>query len=65
MNFIENIVLENDRVRLEPLAKNHVNELLPIAIKHPDLLQYSPSPFGTRELLEENQRFRKKNHTLK
>lgn len=54
MNFIENIVLENDRVRLEPLGKNHVNELLPIAIKHPDLLQYSPSPFGTRELLEEN-----------
>jgi RimJ/RimL family protein N-acetyltransferase len=54
MNFIENIVLENDRVRLEPLDKNHLNELLPIAIKHPDLLQYSPSPFGTPELLEEN-----------
>ena len=33
MNFIENIVLENDRVRLEPLDKNHLNELLPIAIK--------------------------------
>ena len=54
MNFTENIVLENDRVRLEPLGKNHLNELLPIAIKYPDLLQYSPSPFGTRELLEEN-----------
>lgn len=54
MNFIENIVLENDRVRLEPLDKNHLNELLPIVIKHPDLLQYSPSPFGTPELLEEN-----------
>jgi RimJ/RimL family protein N-acetyltransferase len=54
MNFIENIVLENDRVRLEPLDKNHLSELLPIAIKHPDLLQYSPSPFGTPELLEEN-----------
>ncbi len=54
MNFIENIVLENDRVRLEPLDKNHLNELLPIAIKHPDLLQYSPSPFGTPELLEKN-----------
>jgi RimJ/RimL family protein N-acetyltransferase len=54
MNFIENIVLENDRVRLEPFDKNHLNELLPIAIKHPDLLQYSPSPFGTPELLEEN-----------
>ena len=54
MNFIENIVLENDRVRLEPLDKNHLNQLLPIVIKHPDLLQYSPSPFGTPELLEEN-----------
>jgi len=54
MNFIENIVLENKRIRLEPLSEIHLNELVPIAINHPDLLQYSPSPFGTAELLEEN-----------
>lgn len=54
MNFIENIVLENDRVLLEPLSKNHLKELLPIAFKYPNLLQYSPSPFGTQELLDKN-----------
>ena len=54
MNFIENIVLENSRVRLEPLNEIHFEELLPIAISHPDLLQFSPSPFGTAELLKEN-----------
>ena len=54
MNFTENIVLENKRVRLEPLSDIHLIELLPIAINHPKLLKYSPSPFGTEEQLEEN-----------
>jgi len=54
MNFIENIILENSRVRIEPLSQIHFNELLPIAINHPNLLQYSPSPFGSSDLLEEN-----------
>jgi RimJ/RimL family protein N-acetyltransferase len=54
MNFKENIVLENKRVRLEPLGDIHLVELLPIAISHPNLLKYSPSPFGTEEQLQEN-----------
>ena len=54
MNFTENIVLENKRVRLEPLSEIHLNELVPITINHPNLLQYSPSPFGTEEFLKEN-----------
>lgn len=54
MNFTENIILENKRVRLEPLNEIHLNELVPITINHPNLLQYSPSPFGTEEFLKEN-----------
>lgn len=54
MNFTENIVLENSRIRLEALSEAHLDKLLPIAINHPNLLQYSPSPFGTTELLKEN-----------
>jgi RimJ/RimL family protein N-acetyltransferase len=54
MNFTEDIVLENKRVRLEPLSEIHLNELVPIAVNHPNLLQYSPSPFGTEEFLKEN-----------
>ena len=54
MNFTENIILENKRVRLEPLSEIHLNELVPITINHPNLLQYSPSPFGTEEFLKEN-----------
>jgi len=53
MNFTENIILENKRVRLEPLNEIHLNELVPITINHPNLLQYSPSPFGTEEFLKE------------
>ena len=30
MNFTEIIILENKRVRLEPLNDIHLNELLPI-----------------------------------
>lgn len=46
------IVLENPKVRLEPLATEHLPYLLPIAEKHPNLLQYSPAPFGTEENLK-------------
>ena len=53
MNFVDDIVLENTRVRLEPLILDHLDELLPISINHPNLLQYSPSPFGTEKLLQE------------
>lgn len=53
MNFQENITLENIRVCLEPLHEKHLEELSSIAIKYPNLLQYSPSAFGTTEHLKE------------
>lgn len=52
LDFSKDIVLENDRARLEPLALSHLEELLPIALNHPTLLQYSPSYFGSRDNLE-------------
>lgn len=51
MNFKEDIRLENNRVRLEALQLTHLGALLPIALNQPDLLQYSPSPFGDTDNL--------------
>ena len=54
LDFTKNIILENDRVRLEPLNKSkHYDVLLELSKKDPNLLQYSPSPFGTPELMNE------------
>lgn len=52
-NFSQDLVLEDLRTRLEPLENKHYDLLLPIALAEPDLLKYSPSPFGTREKLLE------------
>ena len=52
LNFDEDIILENERVRLEPLEWKHFEFLLPIALQYPDLLQYSPSKFGTEAALK-------------
>ncbi|NKI33028.1 GNAT family N-acetyltransferase [Croceivirga thetidis] len=52
LDFKENIVLENRRVRIEPLELRHIDFLIPIALKHPDLLKYSPPKFGTEEFLK-------------
>lgn len=52
-NFNKPIILENDRVRLEPLDTIHLEPLTPIAINNPDLLQYSPPNFGTVQFLNE------------
>lgn len=52
LDFSKEIILENDRTRLEPLALSHLEELLPIALNHPTLLQYSPSYFGSEAKLE-------------
>jgi len=51
MNLL--ITLENERVKLEPLQQKHFELLLPIALKYPNLLQYSPSPFGSKAALQE------------
>lgn len=52
LDFSKEIILENDRARLEPLALSHLEELLPVALNHPTLLQYSPSYFGSKANLE-------------
>lgn len=52
MNFKEDIILENERVRLSPLGEMHLEKMLPIALQTPDLLQYSPSPFGTKTAMQ-------------
>jgi RimJ/RimL family protein N-acetyltransferase len=54
MNSPETITLENDLIRLEPLSEIHFNELLAISLKNPDLLKFSPSPFGSEESLKNN-----------
>lgn len=51
LNFEENIILENKRVRIEPLELRHIDELANIVTSQPDLLRYSPPKFGTVELL--------------
>lgn len=52
LNFASNILLEDKRVRLEPLTWAHFQPLLPIALKYPNLLRYSPSAFGTQTALK-------------
>ncbi len=47
------LILENERVRLDPLEMTHLVDLLPICEQWPDLLKYSPSPFGTVDLLKD------------
>ncbi|TDQ32981.1 GNAT family N-acetyltransferase [Zeaxanthinibacter enoshimensis] len=53
MDLTKEIVLESSRVKLSPMKEEHLDDLLPIALKYPDLLQFSPSPFGTKPALEE------------
>ncbi len=50
-NFEENIILENKRVRIEPLEREHTEHLSHISTADPDLLRFSPSNFGTYEFL--------------
>ena len=53
MDFSKEILLEDERVRLEPLQMTHLEPLSHIAINFPKLLKYSPSPFGSQEKLKE------------
>jgi N-acetyltransferase len=54
MNFAfnEEITLENNFVLLRPITKSDIDNLLPIATDDKDLLQFSPAPIYTPELLE-------------
>ncbi len=49
IDCMDPIILENNRVRLSPLGEEHFEALLPIATEYPDLLRYSPSPFGNED----------------
>lgn len=53
MIFEADLMLKNERVRLEPLEQRHFDLLLPVVLKDPELLKFSPSAFGTPEALRE------------
>ncbi|MFT4778696.1 MAG: RimJ/RimL family protein N-acetyltransferase [Flavobacteriales bacterium] len=47
-------LIESDHIRLEALSDQHFDALLEITLSQPDLLQFSPSPFGSAEALRLN-----------
>lgn len=47
LNFENDIILENDFVRLSPLGLVHFDVLSPIALNEKNLVQYSPSKINT------------------
>ena len=49
---MENIILENDRIRLRPLIADDYNNLLPIAMRNPSMLQFSPQQVNTEDKLQ-------------
>ena len=52
INFKEDIILENNRVRLEPLDITHLEHLSQVVLDNPGILKYSPPKFGTIPLLQ-------------
>ena len=52
-DFSKDIILENERVRMEPLVSVHCDSLAHIVNENPDLLKYSPAKFGTLDLLKD------------
>lgn len=51
-NCDENIILENERARLEPLEEKHIQLLAYVSKENPSLIQYSPSKFSTEDDFE-------------
>ena len=47
--FEHDILLEDQRLRLEPLSRLHVEALMPVVEKNPRLLRYSPSVLKTKQ----------------
>lgn len=47
--FDTNIILEDNRARLEPFSEGHVDLLEPVVIQNPGLLLYSPANLDNRE----------------
>ena len=52
-NCKDKIILENDRVRLQPLLKTDILSLLPIATQDKTLMDYSPSATHSQPLLQQ------------
>jgi N-acetyltransferase len=50
--FDEEIILENSFALLRPVNETDIDNLLPVATKDKDLLQFSPAQIYTRELLK-------------
>jgi N-acetyltransferase len=50
-NLDLNIVLENEVVLLRPLELSDVENLMGVAVAHPDLVRYSPTQIHSRALL--------------
>jgi RimJ/RimL family protein N-acetyltransferase len=50
--FDEEIILENNFTILRPINKTDIDSLLPVATKDKDLLQFSPAPIYTKDLLQ-------------
>lgn len=53
INTTQRITLENERTLLRPIKETDLKALLYIAEDQPNLLQYSPSPFGTKKALKD------------
>ena len=51
--FEQDILLENDRCLIRPLQADDLDNLLPAATANKNLVQYSPSPIYTKELLQQ------------
>ena len=51
-DFDKDIVLEDSRVKLEPLNWDHFDFLLPVALANPELHKFSPSRYGSEESLK-------------
>lgn len=48
-DFSQKLILKNKTVQLEPLELVHAEALSDIALRYPNLLTYSPSPFGSEK----------------
>ncbi|MDX5339769.1 MAG: GNAT family N-acetyltransferase [Cyclobacteriaceae bacterium] len=51
-SFEQDLIFENEIALLRPIREDDVENLLPVATKDTDLLQYSPYPIFTKDLLK-------------
>jgi RimJ/RimL family protein N-acetyltransferase len=52
MQLEDDIIIEGEDLVLEELAAKHLTDLAIIAVANPDLLQYSPTFFGSEKAIE-------------